>query len=92
MIVYILFTSAGVIHACGGEPAFSAHGMALQLEPLVGSGAFYLFTIGFFFAALSSLVVNALIGATLFVDGKAAIRRWTNDPLRSGPASRCCSV
>ncbi|UWG49303.1 Mn2+ and Fe2+ transporter of the NRAMP family (plasmid) [Halalkaliarchaeum sp. AArc-CO] len=66
----ILLTSAAVIFEGAGEPVFSAHGMALQLEPLVGPGAFYLFTIGFFFAALSSLVVNALIGATLFVDGR----------------------
>ena len=43
--------------------------MADQLRPLAGPAAFYLFTIGFFFAALSSLVVNALIGATLLVDG-----------------------
>ncbi len=66
----ILLTSASVIHGGEGDLVFSAHEMALQLEPLVGSGAFYLFTIGFFFAALSSLVVNALIGSTLFVDGR----------------------
>lgn len=66
----IMLTSAAVIFDGEGDPVFSAYGMALQLEPLVGSSAFYLFTIGFFFAALSSLVVNALIGATLFVDGR----------------------
>lgn len=70
IVVVIMLTSARVIHEGPGEPAFSATGMAVQLEPLVGPGAFYLFTTGFFFAALSSLVVNALIGATLFVDGK----------------------
>ena len=68
--IVIMLTSAGVIYEGEGEPAFSAHEMALQLEPLVGSGAFYLFTLGFFFAALSSLVVNALIGSTLLVDGR----------------------
>ena len=36
---------------------------------LAGSAAFYLFNIGFFFAALSSLVVNPLIGGTLMADG-----------------------
>jgi manganese transport protein len=64
----IMLTSASVIHG-QTDPVFSAQGMAQQLEPLAGPGAFYLFTIGFFFASLSSLVVNALIGATLLVDG-----------------------
>jgi Mn2+/Fe2+ NRAMP family transporter len=64
----ILLTSAGVIYG-NTDPVFSAQGMAEQLRPLVGPGAFYLFTTGFFFASLSSLVVNALIGATLLVDG-----------------------
>lgn len=68
LVTVILLTSASVISGTG-EPAFSATGMAAQLEPVAGSGAFYLFTLGFFFASLSSLVVNALIGATLLVDG-----------------------
>ena len=66
--VIVLLTSAGALYG-SGEPAFSAQGMADQLEPLVGAGAFYLFTIGFFFASFSSLVVNPLIGATLLADG-----------------------
>ena len=66
--VVIMLTSASVIFG-ETDPVFSAHGMAQQLEPLAGPGAFYLFTTGFFFASLSSLVVNALIGATLLVDG-----------------------
>jgi Mn2+/Fe2+ NRAMP family transporter len=64
----VLLTSASVIHG-NADPVFSAQGMAQQLEPLAGPGAFYLFTVGFFFASLSSLIVNALIGATLLVDG-----------------------
>lgn len=66
IVAVILLTSAAVIQ--GGTVA-TATGMADQLRPLAGDAAFYLFTIGFFFAALSSLVVNALIGATLLVDG-----------------------
>lgn len=65
----ILLTSAGAIYATGGDPVFSAQGMAAQLEPLVGPAAFYMFTIGFFFASFSSLVVNPLLGATLLADG-----------------------
>jgi Mn2+/Fe2+ NRAMP family transporter len=68
IVMVILLTSAGVIYG-NTDPVFSAQGMAEQLRPLVGPGAFYLFTTGFFFASLSSLVVNALIGATLLVDG-----------------------
>lgn len=68
IVAVILLTSAAVIHGTA-EPVFSAAGMAEQLRPLAGASAFYLFTVGFFFASLSSLVVNALIGATLLVDG-----------------------
>jgi len=64
----VLLTSVSVV---GGDPGAvtSAQGMAQQLEPLAGPAAFYLFTVGLFFASLSSLTVNALIGATLLVDG-----------------------
>lgn len=66
--VVVLLTSAGAIHGTG-NPVFSARSMAQQLEPLVGPAAFYLFTVGFFLASLSSLVVNPLIGGTLLADG-----------------------
>lgn len=75
--IAIMLTSASVIHG-RTEPVFSATEMAQQLEPLAGPGAFYLFTIGFFFASLSSLVVNALIGSTLLVDG------FNRDPTMDG--------
>ncbi len=64
----VLLTSAGALHQSGREVQ-SAADMAAQLEPLVGPMAFYLFTTGFLFASLSSLIVNPLIGATLLVDG-----------------------
>jgi Mn2+/Fe2+ NRAMP family transporter len=66
--IIVLLTSAGALYGTG-SPTFSAQEMASQLEPLVGPAAFYLFTIGFFFATLSSLVVNPLIGGTLMADG-----------------------
>jgi Mn2+/Fe2+ NRAMP family transporter len=66
--VVVLLTSAGLIHGTG-EKVFSAQTMALQLEPLFGPAAFYLFVTGFFFASFSSLIVNPFIGATLLVDG-----------------------
>lgn len=81
----ILLTSAGAVYGVS-EPVFSAEGMARQLEPLAGPAAFYLFTLGFFFAALSSMIVNPLIGATLLVDGfgkphsmdHAPVKIWTS--------------
>lgn len=91
MAVVILLTSAGAIHG-EADPVFSAQGMARQLEPLAGPAAFYLFTVGFFFASLSSLVVNPLIGATLLVDGFGGdpamdgtpVKRWTAGALGVG--------
>jgi manganese transport protein len=65
--IVLLLTSAGALHGTGA-PAFTAQAMAAQLEPLAGPTAFWLFTLGFFFASFSSLVVNPLIGATLFAD------------------------
>lgn len=66
--IIVLLTSAGALYGTD-NPTFSAQEMASQLEPFVGPAAFYLFTIGFFFATLSSLVVNPLIGGTLMADG-----------------------
>jgi manganese transport protein len=65
--IVLLLTSAGAIHGAAA-PVFTAQAMAAQLEPLAGPAAFWLFTLGFFFASFSSLVVNPLIGATLLVD------------------------
>ena len=90
LVVVIMLTSASVIFAGEGDPAFSAHEMALQLEPVAGNGAFYLFTVGFFFAALSSLVVNALIGATLFVDGKGDNPSMDGRPVKAWTSVAMC--
>lgn len=76
--VLVQLTSAAVIYG-KSDPVFSAQTMALQLEPLAGPAAFYLFTCGFFFASLSSLIVNPLIGATLLMDGfdvDSSMDRW----------------
>lgn len=67
IIISVMLTSASVIGGAGSVS--SVRDMARQLRPLAGAGAFYLFTFGFFFATLASIVVNALIGATLLVDG-----------------------
>jgi manganese transport protein len=89
--IVLLLTSAGAIHGAAA-PAFTAQAMAAQLEPLAGPAAFWLFTLGFFFASFSSLVVNPLIGATLLVDafGQDAsmdgrpVKRWTAVAMAAG--------
>jgi len=68
IVMTILLTSAAAIFGTDAQ-VFSAQGMAEQLRPFAGPAAFYLFTVGFFFASLSSLVVNALIGGALLTDG-----------------------
>lgn len=47
----------------------SAADMALQLEALFGSFAKYVFSVGLFAAAFSSLLVNSVIGGGLLSDG-----------------------
>ncbi len=77
----VLLTSAGVLsHLQTG--VLSAPTMALQLEPVFGSAAFYLFICGFFFAAFSSLIVNPLIGAALLVDGFGGDCSMSGQPVR----------
>jgi manganese transport protein len=83
--IIVLLTSAGAIHGTGGVVA-SAQEMARQLEPLAGPAAFYLFTLGFFFASFSSLVVNPLIGATLMADGLGRDPSMDGGPVKVGTA------
>ncbi|UCF36901.1 MAG: Nramp family divalent metal transporter [Acidobacteriota bacterium] len=83
--VVILLVSAGVIRQVA-EPVFDAQTMARQLEPVAGPAAFILFTVGFFFAGFSSLVVNPLVGATLLVDGIGREPDLKNRPLRLSAA------
>lgn len=81
IVMVILLTSATVIYGTSNS-AVSAQGMATQLRPVAGDGAFYLFLVGFFFASLSSLMVNALIGATLLVDGFGYDASMENRPVK----------
>lgn len=81
LVMVILLTSAKVIYG-NADPVFSAESMAQQLRPVAGPAAFYLFTIGFFCASLSSLVVNALIGGTLLVDGFGGDASMNSKPVK----------
>ena len=66
----IMTTSAAVLHgAIDPAELKSAADVARQLEPLFGAAAKWLFCIGIFAAALSSFLVNSMIGGTMLADG-----------------------
>jgi len=68
--IIIMMTSAAVFH--GKTPPVtlkSAADVARQLEPLFGSWAKIVFSIGFFAGAFSSFLVNAIIGGVILADG-----------------------
>lgn len=64
----IMITAATVLKPAGIE-INSAIDMAMQLEPLLGSFAKWLFLFGFWSAAFSSFIGNAMIGGTFLADG-----------------------
>lgn len=66
-------------HPAGANLAFVGD-VARQLEPLFGSGARYVFAVGILAGALSSFLVNAMIGGTVMSDalgrGSRLTDRW----------------
>jgi Mn2+/Fe2+ NRAMP family transporter len=66
----IMCTASAAFH---GKPIVSelqsAADFATQLEPTFGTGAKYLFCAGIFAGAISSFLVNALIGGAMLSDG-----------------------
>lgn len=64
----IMITSATVL-ASRGITVKSAGDMAIQLEPLLGKSAKWLFCLGLWGASFSSFLGNAVIGGTLLSDG-----------------------
>ena len=66
----IMLTSASVLHGIvSPEELKTAADVALQIEPLFGRWATVLFSAGIFAAALSSFLMNAMIGGTMLSDG-----------------------
>lgn len=66
----ILTTSAAVLHGKVDAASLSSAGdVAKQLEPLLKGFATTLFSAGIFAGALSSFLINAMIGGTLLSDG-----------------------
>jgi len=64
----IMMTAASVLHPRGIEVT-SATDMVMQLERFFGAGAKYVFCVGFWAAAFSSFVTNALVGGVMVNDG-----------------------
>jgi manganese transport protein len=64
----VMITSATVL-ATRGIEVRNAGDMALQLEPLLGRSAKWLFCLGLWGASFSSFLGNAICGGTLLADG-----------------------
>lgn len=64
----IIITSAAVLKPLGVR-VNSAVEMALQLEPLLGPFAKWLFLFGLWAGSFSSFIVNAMVGGTFLADG-----------------------
>jgi manganese transport protein len=66
----IMMTAAAAFYGKpGADQLSSVAAVARQLEPTFGASAKILFSIGILAGALSSFLVNALIGGTIFSDG-----------------------
>ncbi|MEZ5324619.1 MAG: divalent metal cation transporter [Verrucomicrobiales bacterium] len=66
----IMMTAAAAFYGTPGADKLNSVGeVARQLEPTFGASAKILFSIGILAGALSSFLVNALIGGTIFSDG-----------------------
>ena len=66
--ILIIMTSAAALHPRGIFVSTAAD-MAIQMEALFGRFAKYIFSVGLWAAAFSSLVVNSIIGGGLLSDG-----------------------
>lgn len=66
--ILVIITSAAALHPRGIVVATAAD-MALQLEALFGKFSKYIFSLGLWAAAFSSLTVNAMVGGRLLSDG-----------------------
>jgi manganese transport protein len=82
ILVGVITVTAAAVLKPRGIGVNSAADMALQLEPLFGRWAKYLFSFGFFAASFSSLAVNALTGGTLLADGLGRDCRMGSAPVK----------
>jgi manganese transport protein len=70
LTLMIMVTAAAVLHGrVEASSLTSAADVAMQLEPLFGRWAKLLFSIGLLAGALSSFLINVMIGGTVLSDG-----------------------
>lgn len=77
----IMITSATVLYPRGIQ-VHSAADMAVQLEPLLGRFAKWLFAMGLWGASFSSFLGNAILGGTLLSDGLGMGRDMSGRPAK----------
>jgi manganese transport protein len=65
----VLSTAASTFHGREGVELGTVSDVARQLEPLFGTWAMWLFSLGILAGALSSFLVNAMIGGQFLADG-----------------------
>jgi Mn2+/Fe2+ NRAMP family transporter len=65
----VLSTAASTFHGRSGVELATVGDVARQLEPLFGAWAKWLFSLGILAGALSSFLVNAMIGGQFLADG-----------------------
>jgi manganese transport protein len=65
----VLSTAATTFHGREGVELGTVSDVARQLEPLFGTWAMWLFSLGILAGALSSFLVNAMIGGQFLADG-----------------------
>jgi Mn2+/Fe2+ NRAMP family transporter len=68
-ITLVIMTTSAAVFLGRAATLKDVADVARQLEPLFGSAALVLFSLGLFAAAFSSFMVNAMIGGTLLADG-----------------------
>ncbi|HHW03854.1 MAG TPA: divalent metal cation transporter [Thermoanaerobacterales bacterium] len=69
IISVVIMITSGTVLFPRGIKVKSAMDMAVQLEPLMGAGAKWLFVFGLWAASFSSFIGNAMVGGTLLADG-----------------------
>ena len=68
LIGLVLMITASTVLGSRGITVRSAADMAVQLEPLLGRSAMYLFCLGLWGASFSSFLGNAILGGTILSD------------------------
>jgi Mn2+/Fe2+ NRAMP family transporter len=69
LISMVIMITAATVLKPAGITINSAVDMAMQLEPLLGPAAKWMFLFGLWSAAFSSFLINAMIGGTFLADG-----------------------